>query len=222
MHPPSHEEDPRKWVYPCRPPIGVSQNDTCNSYCVHHFSYFKIWDPYCFNSVAWASWATGLYLWSILRWKACHIQLLADNGERMVQRFQRRAAIVSDDTSSFLHSKERIKFVVDTSGWHTTLTGSTWKRELWSEVREAEEVWHKTGSKARLPGTTTSTYSSCPYFYYYRSNYYYYKYYYNSYYYYPTPPTTTLLVLALLLLLPPPLPLPLPLLLRLLLLLLPY
>jgi hypothetical protein len=60
-------------------------------------------------------------------WKGYHIWLLAGYKERSVQGFWKLSAIVSDDTSSFMHTKLHIKFVVDTSGFHTALTESTWK-----------------------------------------------------------------------------------------------
>jgi hypothetical protein len=65
-----------------------------------------------------------------LGWKGCHIWLLVDYEQRRIQGFRKLSAIVSDDTSSFMHSKIHIKFVVDTSGWHTALTGSTWKTPI--------------------------------------------------------------------------------------------
>ena len=37
------------------------------------------------------------------------------------------SAIVSDDTLFYYAPKIYIKFVVDTSGWHTALIGNTWK-----------------------------------------------------------------------------------------------
>jgi hypothetical protein len=126
VHPPSHEEDLGKWVYPCRPPVHISQNDTCNSYWVHQFSYFKIWDPYCFNGVAWESWATGLYLWSILRTE--RLSYSTPCGQR--RKNGTRILIALCDSKwwhIFFAHKARIKFVVDTSGWHIVLIGSTWK-----------------------------------------------------------------------------------------------
>jgi hypothetical protein len=44
VHPQSHEEDPGKWVYHCRPRVRVSRNDTCKSCWVSnlHISRFEI------------------------------------------------------------------------------------------------------------------------------------------------------------------------------------
>ena len=59
-------------------------------------------------------------------WKGCHFRILAGYEQRRVQGFQNMSEIVSDDT--FFYALEaHIKFVVDTSGWHTTLTGNTQK-----------------------------------------------------------------------------------------------
>jgi hypothetical protein len=68
-------------------------------------------------------------------------------------------------TSSFIHSKYVSNLLL------TLVVGIQWLQEvcgrprlLWSEVREEEEVWHKTMLEARIPGTTT--YSSYPCYYY--------------------------------------------------------
>jgi len=46
------------------------------------------------------------------------------NKLRWVQGFQKLSAIVSEDIFFYAH-KVHMKFVVDTSGWHTTLIGNT-------------------------------------------------------------------------------------------------
>jgi hypothetical protein len=91
-------------VCPYHPPVWVSQNDTCNSYWVHHFSYFKIWDPYCFNGAAWASWPVDCIYNLSSGWKDYHIWLLAGYKQRRVQGFWKLSAIVSENTYSFMHS----------------------------------------------------------------------------------------------------------------------
>jgi hypothetical protein len=63
-----------------------------------------------------------------LGWKAHRVGLHAGHQQKWVQAVRKRSAIVSDDTSSFMHSKYRTKFVVHSSGSHTVLIGSTRKR----------------------------------------------------------------------------------------------
>ena len=58
-------------------------------------------------------------------WKGCHIRLLVQHEQERVQGFWILSTIVSDDRF-FYALKVYIKFVVDTSGWHTALTGNTW------------------------------------------------------------------------------------------------
>jgi hypothetical protein len=59
-------------------------------------------------------------------WNGLRIRLLAPYGQAWVQAVRSMSAIVCDDTHLLLSIQSMIIFVVDTSGWHTTLTGSMW------------------------------------------------------------------------------------------------
>ena len=149
-------------MYPCRPPVRVSQKDTWNIYVATRITTFHIWRfEICIVWMVQQVHDGPLDCISnpFSGWKSRCIQLFRGIKQRRVPGFWKRIAVVSGGTYSFVHLTYLLNLSLTLVVFIQRLQevrARSWVH--WSKIWEEEEEWRKTKTEAKIPGMYQNSY----------------------------------------------------------------